>query len=195
METTQLNDWLARWRAGERQAGEELMRAAYPRLEVLARKMLAGFPNVRPVNDTQDVLQNAALRLVRSLEQVDRPPATTREFYALAAVEIRRVLLDLARDLAAMKRTGRCQQVALPDSGPPDQRDLPEDLERWAAFHEAVEQLPAEEREAVGLIFYHGWTQKQVAELFGVSERTIARRWLGACVRLERMLRGKLPRD
>src|SRR5262249_31686133 len=30
-------------------------------------------------------------------------------------------------------------------------------LERWAAFHEAVETLPAEQREVVGLTFYHGW--------------------------------------
>jgi DNA-directed RNA polymerase specialized sigma24 family protein len=47
----------------------------------------------------------------------------------------------------------------------------------------------------VGLIFYHGWTQAQTAELFGVSERTIARRWFAACLSLEQALRGRLPAD
>jgi hypothetical protein len=32
--------------------------------------------------------------------------------------------------------------------------DDPNDLERWRAFHEAVEHLLAEERELVGLRFY-----------------------------------------
>ena len=47
----------------------------------------------------------------------------------------------------------------------------------------------------MGLVFYHGWTQKQAAELLGVSERTVARRWLSACMQLERILRGELPRE
>jgi RNA polymerase sigma factor (sigma-70 family) len=37
-----------------------------------------------------------------------------------------------------------------------------------------------QEREVVGLIFYHGWTQAQTAELFGVDERTVRRRWRSA---------------
>ena len=40
-----------------------------------------------------------------------------------------------------------------------------------------MEKLPAEQREVVGLIFYHGWKQAQVAELFRVSERTVRRGW------------------
>jgi RNA polymerase sigma-70 factor (ECF subfamily) len=185
METLQLNDWLERWRAGDLLARDELVRAALPRLELLARKMLGRFPNVRPLNDTQDVLQNAVLRLLRSLQQVDPPPANTRAFFGLASVEIRRVLLDLARQ----QRTGD----ALEEQEPPDTRDAAEDLERWAAFHEAVERLPGEEREVTGLLFYHGWTQARVAELFQVSERTVARRWHSACLRLQALLNDTLP--
>src|SRR5262245_4056149 len=106
METVQLNDWLERWRAGDLRARDELVQAALPRLELLARKMLRGFPNVRPLNDTQDVVQNAAVRLLRSLRQVNPPPATTREFFGLAAAEIRRELLDLARSSQAARRCG-----------------------------------------------------------------------------------------
>jgi DNA-directed RNA polymerase specialized sigma24 family protein len=56
-----------------------------------------------------------------------------------------------------------------------------------------VERLPAEEREVFGLLFYHGWTQPQAAEVFGVSERTVNRRWLEAQVTLGRLLGGRLP--
>jgi RNA polymerase sigma factor (sigma-70 family) len=58
------------------------------------------------------------------------------------------------------------------------------DFALWVRFHALVDNLPVEEREVVGLIFYHGWTQQQVAELFQVSVRTIRRRWISACQRL-----------
>src|SRR5262249_4460895 len=66
-------------------------------------------------------------------------------------------------------------------------------LERWAAFHEAVETLPAEQREVVGLTFYHGWTQAEIAALFAVDERTVRRRWQAACVKLNEALGGDTP--
>jgi RNA polymerase sigma factor (sigma-70 family) len=51
-----------------------------------------------------------------------------------------------------------------------------------------VDRLPAEEREVVGLVFYHGWTQAQIAELFAVDERTVRRRWRRACGTLRDLL-------
>ena len=45
----------------------------------------------------------------------------------------------------------------------------------------------------VGLIFYHGWTQAQIAELFDVDEWTIRRRWRSACRHLSEALGGRLP--
>jgi RNA polymerase sigma factor (sigma-70 family) len=62
-------------------------------------------------------------------------------------------------------------------------------LERWCAFHEGVATLPAEEREVVGLVFYHGWKQAEVAELFGVTVRTVQRHWQSALLRLRQAAR------
>ena len=67
------------------------------------------------------------------------------------------------------------------------------DLERWAAFHEMVGALPAEEREVVGLVHYHGWTQAQIAELFGVTERTVRRWWQSALLKLGEAMADHLP--
>jgi DNA-directed RNA polymerase specialized sigma24 family protein len=65
----------------------------------------------------------------------------------------------------------------------------PGEIDRWCAFHQEVEKLPAEEREVVSLIYYHGWTQAQVAELFQVCERTVRRRWETAMQRLQQVLK------
>lgn len=74
-----------------------------------------------------------------------------------------------------------------------DERGTPDDLDLWCRFHEAVEQLPPEEREVMGLAFYHGWTQVQIAELFQVDERTVRRRWQAACLKLSKLLGDTLP--
>jgi RNA polymerase sigma-70 factor (ECF subfamily) len=70
---------------------------------------------------------------------------------------------------------------------------VPDDFDLWARFHEAVDELPEEEREVVGLVFYHGWTQARIADLFDVDERTIRRRWSAACRRLRELVGGYVP--
>jgi hypothetical protein len=57
--------------------------------------MLGRFPTVRRWADTGDVLQSALVRLLGALKQVDVP--STRAFFGLAAEQMRRELLDLAR--------------------------------------------------------------------------------------------------
>lgn len=195
LRTTHLHDWIQRLHAGDAAAADELVRAAGERLERLAHRMLRDFPNVRRLADTGDVYQEAVLRLLRSLEQLDSAPASVREFLGLAATHIRRELLDLARRCGAAKRRG---EVLLPASDtsqgfePPASEEKTDELERWQRFHEEVEKLPVEEREVVGLRFYHGWSEAQIAELFGVTERTVRRRWAAGCARLADAL-GELP--
>jgi RNA polymerase sigma-70 factor (ECF subfamily) len=192
LNTVALQSCLDRWRAGDRAAANELLTMAIARLERLARRMTRAFPNVRGVADTDDVLQNSLLRFLRTLQNLR--PATTRDFFNLAAVHIRRELLDLAR------RTKNRRMVSLdPDSSSTPTAPEPHapeeegpDFDRWVCFHEAVDQLPTEEREIVGLVFYHAWGQEQIAELFGVDERTIRRKWKAAQARL-RELAGMVP--
>lgn len=99
----------------------------------------------------------------------------------------------------------RCRNKTALPLGNPDDSDSPspphvvpleiepaEDFELWVRFHEAVDRLPLGEREVVGLVFYNGWTQARIAELFGVDERTIRRRWASACERLRKVV-GELP--
>jgi RNA polymerase sigma-70 factor (ECF subfamily) len=194
-QTIQLHELIDRIQKGNEDARDELIRSVGNSLERLARKMLQRYPGVHRWEETGDVLQNALLRLLRAVQEI-KPP-TMRDFFGLAAEQVRRELIDLARHYRSNKGLG----TNLASHGDSILRDLEiadpaleeDNLERWHDFHEAVHRLPAEEREVMGLVFYHGWTQAQIAEFFQTSERTIRRRWQSACLKVEQMVRGGLP--
>jgi RNA polymerase sigma-70 factor (ECF subfamily) len=198
VDTLWLQHCVERWRAGDRQAADSLFRGVGQRLEYIARKMLRGFHAVRDRADTGDVLQGSLLRLLNSLRRVQ--PESMRHFFNLAAVHVRRELLDLARHFSSMAFVPPAPADSTTDSSSADSRQAAEapteddDFDLWCRFHEAVERLPADEREVVGLMFYHGWTQAQIAELLQVNERTVRRRWQSACLRLNELVGDKLPK-
>ncbi len=195
LNTIVLQQCLERWRAGDRTAADDLLKIVGTRLEKLARRMCRSFPNVRDWTETGDVLQNSLMRLLRTLQNLK--PATTRDFFNLAAVHIRRELLDLARhykgkNWVPLDAPAREDAFATPQPRAEPVAVQNEDFDLWTRFHEAVDQLPVEEREVVGLVFYHGWTQPQIAELFCVDTRTIRRRWSAACERLRTLVGGSI---
>jgi RNA polymerase sigma-70 factor (ECF subfamily) len=194
LQTAQLRQFVQRWQGGDASAADALFRAIAQRLEYLARRMLRAYPNVQSWVETADVLQGTVYRLLNTLRKLD--PPTTRDFFNLAAAHVRRELLDLARRHARREQPqgyGSSDSSAV-GAAPVDHSLVPADeLELWTRFHEAVEDLPAEEREVFGLSFYHAWTQPQIADLLGVNERTVRRRWQSACRELNRKVGGQLP--
>ncbi len=188
-----LLELLDRTNRGDLRAREELFRVVCGRLERLAGKMLRSYPRVGRWAQAEDVVQNVALRLLRTLHEVR--PGSARAFFGLAAELIRRELLDLARHFYGAEGIGaHHDSQVLSDSGQGvaavDDRDDAKELERWCSFHEHVEKLPAVEREVVGLLYYHGWKQAQVAALFQVTERTVRRWWESAVRQLNQGLQG-----
>ncbi len=195
--TTVLTACLERLRAGDPRAREALIARTRERLERLTRRLLNDFARLRRFEETDDVLQNALLRLLRRLES--QPPGSAAEFFALAAREIRRELIDLARHHFGPRGAGR-HEVALPPApssedtpapaaDPSEQTHEPGRLARWTELHEQVERLPEEERAVVDLIWYHGLTRAEAAAVLGVSEPTVKRRWLAARLRLQSVLK------
>ena len=81
----------------------------------LARKMLRGFPRVRRWEQTDDVLQNALVRLRRALEKTS--PESVRSFFNLAAVQIRRELIDMARHYDGPAGMAAHHESAMPPDG------------------------------------------------------------------------------
>ena len=192
---TQLQACIARMKAGDNAAQNELLRYAYERLRGLARTMLRqDFPRLKNWEETDDVLQNAALRLDRALRVV--PVASAAEFFRLAATAIRRELLDLARHYQPGRQAAAGSASPWAESSgnspsaadPSDSTYEPSRLEAWTEFHKQVEALPEEEREVVDLIWYEGLEQSEAASFLGVPRATVQRRWLKARLRLKAIL-------
>jgi RNA polymerase sigma-70 factor (ECF subfamily) len=194
--TTQLQDLIARMRAGVPSARDELLGRSYNRLTALARKMLRGFSRVRSFEDTGDVLHDALPRLLQALEAA--PPASPADFFRLSARQIKWELQDLVERYYGPKGPGG--KHALPsgeasaDSAPlfgdkADTTHEPARLALWREFHAQVEALPEEERDVFDLVWYQGLTQAEAAQVLGVAQVTVRRRWMSARLRLQDLLR------
>lgn len=188
---TQLQLLIDNFLAGDEAARNALLDHACDRLLRLTRKMFHARRDLGRWEQTDDVFQIALLRLHRALSEVK--PESVRHFFNLAAVQIRRTLLDLAKHHLgphgqATKHHTDGQPADDEGGSLHDKAEQPEDLEGWSAFHAEVEALPDEEREVVGLLFYEQLTQQEAASLLGVSLRTVKRRWLSArCLLREKL--------
>jgi len=178
----QLEQLVADVRQGVKGAQERLLEHANDRLLRLTRQMLRNYPALRRWETTDDVQQNALVRLYRALSEVEVESA--RHFLNLAGTQIRRELIDLkrhyfgAQGIAANHHTDH--RPADDAGGPLDCGGEPDDLASWTAFHEACSELPTEEREVVTLLYYQGLSQQAAADLLGISLRTVKRRWFSA---------------
>src|SRR5262249_57018762 len=103
-QTLQVQAYLDRLRGGDVAARGELLNCACERLRRLTRKMIKGYPKVHRWEQTDDVLQNAVIRLQRTLQQLTVTAA--RDFFPLAALQIRRELLDLAKHYYGQQGAG-----------------------------------------------------------------------------------------
>ncbi len=193
---------LERFQQGDREAGKELINRTCERLNQLAHLMLKSYPRLKRWEETGDVVQNAVIRLCRAMEAVK--PASLRDYYGLATLQIRRELLDLVRHYygpqgpAAHHQSNAAEGSQANASLPPayDAADVslePGRLEAWSEFHQQADALPEEEREVFDLVWYQGMSHTEAATLLNVSAKTVKRRWQAACLKLHDALGGHLP--
>lgn len=193
--TEQVEQWIQRLRQGDREARDALLACAGDRLLRLTRKMLRLSNDVRRWEQTDDVFQNAMMRLYRSLEQIELQDA--RHFFHVAALQIRRELIDLARRYQGAHGMGRNVQLqpARDETEafaarfePAEQTYDPVDLATWVEFHQRVGELPEDDRDVFQLLWYGGLTPEEAADALHVSARTVRRRWQAARLALHDVL-------
>ena len=144
----------------------------YDDLRRLARAYLA---RERPDHTLQAtaLVHEAYLRLIgqRQMDWNNRA-----QFVGMAAVMMRRILVNHARDHAADKRGGDAERVSLSlavDLGNAPSVDL-------IALHEALndlEALDARKSRIVELKFFGGLTIAEMADVMALSPATIEREW------------------
>jgi RNA polymerase sigma factor (sigma-70 family) len=189
---------LNRLRAGDTAALDALIDRANSRLLRLTQKMLADdFRRLQRWEAADDVYQNAVLRLCRTLRET--VPESPREFFRLAALQVRRELLDLARHYYGPLGVGENHASVAADAastsapGPGEAVGAsthdPGQLARWTDFHRLAGELPEAEREVFDLLWYQDMPQDEAAALLGVDVRTIQRRWRSARLSLAAALK------
>ncbi len=169
---------------------DALLEEAAASLRRLAWQLIFEYPVVQRWEEPDDVVQEALMRLYRALQQVDIQ--SKLHFHRLAALQIRRTLIDMARrhsspsSMAANHGTGDAAREALELS---DAEPFESGLElcEWTEFHEMVGRLADEHRELFDLFWYAQLSTDEVARLFGVSSRTVQRRWKAAQLELAKV--------
>lgn len=175
---------LDRLAAGDPLAKNDLLAVGYGRLTKRARQMLRQFPAVHQWNDTGDVVQEACLRLVTSLEAIQ--PENPRRFLGLVGLHIRRVLIDLYRHCRGPEsyEANRATNVFRGSDGAlhhhvdgaaaaGDDPDLP----MFERLHRAAERLDEADQELFHMRWFLGMTHAQIAAQIGCSEKTVKREW------------------
>jgi RNA polymerase sigma-70 factor (ECF subfamily) len=198
---TSLQTWINRLKAGDRSARDELIRHASKQLRHLAGKMMQKYDRLRRWVDSDDILQNATLRLLRALDSV--PVNTEQEFFSLAALQIRRELLDMCRHyFGPQGEAANHESVCLEESAGDDLRPGCEPVATnsdqagqsfWTDFHKQAESMPVGERCVFELIWYHGLTQGEAAVILGLSPAKVKRLWVAARQHLKEALGERLP--
>jgi RNA polymerase sigma factor (sigma-70 family) len=188
--------------AGDTSVRGELLNYAYDRLSRMTRKMKDQYDRVGRWEQTDDILQNASLRLYEALHRAQI--TDTRHFFRLAALQIRRELIDMCRHYHGPHGLGanhftQCRPAAAEASVQPQLYDRaevsqdPRKMQEWADFHVAVQDLPQREREIVDLLWYHQLSQEAAAKLLDISPRHVKRLWRSAKLLLYERLQGEIP--
>jgi RNA polymerase sigma factor (sigma-70 family) len=181
--TTNLQFELKRLSEGTFDSRVTIIEQTCERLRSMARRMIKRFPGVGRWTEEDDVLQNSLIRLHRSLNVVR--PDNVRKFYGLAATQIRRELIDLARKFSGPEGLGNHDSDAnVAAEIKPDLSQEPSSLDDWTLFHQSVEKLPESLQEVFNLLFYNSVPQGEAARVLGISLATLKRRWLAARISL-----------
>lgn len=180
--------YLARLADGDRAAFDQVVHLLYGELRQLARRKMRHEPGGHTLGATA-LVNEAYLKLLRG----GRIAATDRQqFFAIAANTMHRVLVDYARAKRRHKRGDGEPRVPL------------EEVEAFLTDSEAEEVLVLDDAlqrlaeinprgaDMVRQRFYAGLSLAEIADLHGLSVKTVQRDWIAARAWLHKEVAGDL---
>jgi RNA polymerase sigma factor (TIGR02999 family) len=171
-ETQEITDWLLAWSDGDQNALEHLMPMVERELRRMARRYFERENSNHTLQPTA-LVNELYLRLLgrRSVQWKNRA-----HFFGFSAQMMRRILVDHARIRRAEKRGDGLRNLSLEEVSDvslqhnPDLVALDDALKTLAAFD------PRQAR-VVELRYFAGLDNEEIAEVLGISTRTVKREW------------------
>lgn len=156
---------------GEDKAAERLAPLVYDELRVLARHYLRA--------SSDHTLQPTALvheAYLKLAEPGASDPRSHTHFRAIAAVAMRQVLIDHARAGSRQKRGGDRERVTL-ITGIGGEDDAGVDVEEIEVALQRLSKLDPRAARVVEMRFFSDMTEEEIAEVLGVTDRTVRSDW------------------
>jgi RNA polymerase sigma factor (TIGR02999 family) len=167
-------------RGGDRDALDRLVPLLYEDLRSLADRELRREMGARTIQATA-LVHELWLKLSAG-SPVDASSRT--HFLAIAARAMRQVLVDQARRRRTEKRGGDWQATTLGEGD----AAVGVDADEMLALDDALERLEPRQRQVVELRYFGGLEEREIAQVLGMSERTVRRAWVAARAHLYRSL-------
>lgn len=170
----QLTQLLREWKHGDSSAQKELSEIIYRELRRLAQSYMRRERSDHTLQATA-LVHEAYLRLVDQRTEWK----SRAHFFGVAASMMRRILVDHAKEHAAIKRGSGLPKAAL-DEALTVSAEPPGDL---LALNEALlqlEKVDPQRSRVVELRFFGGLSNEESAEVLGISPATVQRQWAGA---------------
>lgn len=166
---------------------EDLLPLVYDELRSLAAARLRGEAEGQTLQATALVHE----AWIRVSGKGGRTWNDRAHFFRVAAVEMRRILVENARRKACIKHGGDLKRI---DFEGVDLTNTQPD-ERIVMIDDALKRLELDDPDSARIItlkFFGGLTNREVAEMEGVTERTIERQWASARTLLFEMIRDEI---
>ena len=173
---------LAQFGRGEKDAINQLLPLVYDELHRLARSYFRRERGEHTLQPTA-LVHEAYIRLVDQ-----RAPMDSRgHFLAVAATQMRRILMDYARKHSAARRGGSAQKVLLEDTMVISEQ-TPLDMIALDSALTRLSVLDPQQARMVELRFFGGLSVEETAGVLNCSPATVKRSWHSARAWLHREL-------
>ena len=180
--------------AGDSKAAAELLPLVYEELRKLARARLAAEPGggVGLTLQPTALVHEAYMRLVGDS---DVQWNSRGHFFGAAALAMRRILVDRAREKKSLKRGGDRERIEMSDQGAAEVEPPPEEMLALDAALEKLAGLNQRQADVVMLRYFAGLGVDETALALGVSAATVKNDWKFARAWLKREVAETAERD
>jgi RNA polymerase sigma-70 factor, ECF subfamily len=163
---------LQQMREGDVDARARLIALVYPELKRMASRRLRSERRDHTLQPTA-LVHEVFVRFIGSAHIGSRDRV---HFFALAAELMRHILIDVARRRRSAKRGGLIGFVEL-DEAVAMTSDRPEIILEIGRLLNRLQAVDGRQAQVVEMRYFAGLTEQEIADVLGISERTVKRDW------------------